>query len=108
LSIALPPTCLLSDACKTSGVYVRDTDLPDEHSRLSDFADANTRIRLEGTHNLLAAAAAANMGGFLAQSIARKLTDDRQKSLDEFEQMLLSAGCVVLGGTVTTLTLIGR
>jgi nucleoside-diphosphate-sugar epimerase len=72
------------------------TDLPDESSRLAEFADANSRIRLEGTRNLLAAANSANVRGFLAQSIAWKLPDERQKSLDEFEQMVLSAGGVVL------------
>lgn len=72
------------------------TDLPDESSRLSEFADANSRVRLEGTRNLLAAAAAANARRFLAQSIAWKLAGDRQRSLDEFEQMVLSAGGVVL------------
>ncbi|MFD6156080.1 NAD-dependent epimerase/dehydratase family protein [Nocardia sp. NPDC060256] len=46
------------------------TDLPDNVARLAESADANSRIRTEGTHNLIAAAHAAGAKRFLAQSIA--------------------------------------
>jgi hypothetical protein len=46
------------------------TDLPDDASQIPDRAEANARIREEGTANLIAAAQAAGAGRFLAQSIA--------------------------------------
>jgi nucleoside-diphosphate-sugar epimerase len=72
------------------------TDLPDDAARLPDFASANTRIRAEGTRNLLAAAAAVNARRFLAQSIAWQLPPERQQALDDFEHAVLAAGGVVV------------
>jgi nucleoside-diphosphate-sugar epimerase len=72
------------------------TDLPDDRAQLAEFARANTRIRDEGTRNLLAAAAAAHAQKFLAQSIAWRLPPDRQPALDAFERAVLAAGGVVL------------
>lgn len=72
------------------------TDLPDDAARLSEFGAANTRMRDEGTRNLLAAAGAAGVRRFLAQSIAWQLPPDRQSALEDFEQTVLSAGGVVL------------
>jgi nucleoside-diphosphate-sugar epimerase len=46
------------------------TDLPDDAARIPERAQANARIRIEGTANLIAAAQAAGAGRFLAQSIA--------------------------------------
>lgn len=46
------------------------TDLPDQIEELPDFLPANSRVRTEGTRNLLAAAREVNASGFLAQSIA--------------------------------------
>ena len=46
------------------------TDLPDERDEIPRYAEANNRIRTEGTRNLLTASAAAGAGRFLAQSIA--------------------------------------
>jgi uncharacterized protein YbjT (DUF2867 family) len=46
------------------------TDLPDELTRLPEFAAANSRVRSEGTSNLLAAARASDVPRFVAQSIA--------------------------------------
>lgn len=49
------------------------TDLPDDPERLPDYAVANSRIRIEGTSNLIAAARAAGASRFLAQSLAWEL-----------------------------------
>lgn len=46
------------------------TNLPDEIEKLAEFLASNSRVRSEGTRNLLAAAQAVNAPGFLAQSIA--------------------------------------
>jgi uncharacterized protein YbjT (DUF2867 family) len=46
------------------------TDLPDDAAEIPARAAGNARIREEGTANLIAAAAAAGAGRFLAQSIA--------------------------------------
>lgn len=43
------------------------TDLPDDHAQFADHADANARMRREGTRNLLAAAQAADTPRFIAQ-----------------------------------------
>jgi nucleoside-diphosphate-sugar epimerase len=72
------------------------TDLPDDASRIPEMAAANSRIRLEGTRNLLAAAEAAGASRFLAQSIAWELPPGRGTAIAEFEAMVLDAGGVVL------------
>jgi nucleoside-diphosphate-sugar epimerase len=72
------------------------TDLPDDPSRIPEMAEANTRIRLEGTRNLLDAAAAAGASRFIAQSIAWELPPDRAAPIAAFESMVLDAGGVVL------------
>jgi nucleoside-diphosphate-sugar epimerase len=72
------------------------TDLPDDSSRIPQMAAANERIRIEGTRNLLDAAAAAGASRFVAQSIAWELPPDRGASIAEFESMVLDAGGVVL------------
>jgi nucleoside-diphosphate-sugar epimerase len=46
------------------------TDLPDDASRIPEFASRNGRMLREGTRNLLAAGRAAGMLGIVAQSIA--------------------------------------
>jgi uncharacterized protein YbjT (DUF2867 family) len=46
------------------------TNLPDEIGKLAEFLASNSRVRSEGTRNLLAAAQAVNASGFIAQSIA--------------------------------------
>jgi uncharacterized protein YbjT (DUF2867 family) len=46
------------------------TDLPDDPSRIRELGAANSRIRREGTRNLIAAAQAAGATRFVAQSIA--------------------------------------
>ncbi|NGN92271.1 NAD-dependent epimerase/dehydratase family protein [Nocardioides sp. KC13] len=46
------------------------TDLPDAAEELPERRDDNARIRIEGTHNLIAAATAAGCTRLLAQSVA--------------------------------------
>lgn len=46
------------------------TDLPDQADRIPEYAGRNSRIRTEGTRNLLAAAKRSGAPRFLAQSIA--------------------------------------
>jgi nucleoside-diphosphate-sugar epimerase len=72
------------------------TDLPDEVERIAEMGAANSRIRTEGTRNLLAAAEAAGAPRFLAQSIAWRLDGDAHRSVEEHEAMVLDAGGVVL------------
>jgi nucleoside-diphosphate-sugar epimerase len=74
------------------------TDLPDDASQLGDYHERNDRMRLEGTRNLLAAAAGAGVGGgrFLAQSIAWELPGERGERTRSFEQMVLDAGGVII------------
>jgi nucleoside-diphosphate-sugar epimerase len=71
------------------------TDLPDEAERIPDFAAGNSRIRTEGTLNLLAAKWDAGARRFLAQSIAWTPPaggDD----VAEHESMVLDAHGVVI------------
>lgn len=49
------------------------TDLPDDPDLLPEYAAANSRIRIEGTANLIAAAKAVGATRFLAQSLAWEL-----------------------------------
>ena len=48
------------------------TDLPKvfDHAQLAEMLDANARLRLEGTRNLIAAARAAGCRRVIAQSLA--------------------------------------
>ncbi|MFE5475979.1 NAD-dependent epimerase/dehydratase family protein [Nocardia sp. NPDC056541] len=72
------------------------TDLPDEVALLAGSGEANSRIRTEGTANLLAAAAAAGAKRFLAQSIAWTLPAGRGDAIATHESAVLAAGGVVL------------
>jgi nucleoside-diphosphate-sugar epimerase len=72
------------------------TDLPDDEASLPEFAEANARIRREGTRNLLAAARAAGAERFLAQSVAWPLPGDAGAAVEELERSVLEAGGVVL------------
>jgi hypothetical protein len=71
------------------------TDLPDRAEDLSRFADANRRIRTEGTRNLIAAARGAGAGRFLAQSIAWR-QPGRADSIEEHERRVLEISGVVV------------
>jgi nucleoside-diphosphate-sugar epimerase len=72
------------------------TDLPEDEASISEFAEANARIRREGTRNLLAAARAAGTGRFLALSLAWPLPGDAGAAVEELERSVLEAGGVVL------------
>ncbi len=72
------------------------TDLPDDLARLPESGAANSRIRTEGTRNLLDAAAAADAKRFLAQSIAWEPPAGRGAEIATHESAVLEAGGVVL------------
>ena len=71
------------------------TDLPNDMHQLPDFAVRNDRIRTEGTHNLIAAAKAAGVRHFLAQSIAWR-PPGRGDVIDRHELQVLEIGGVVV------------
>jgi hypothetical protein len=68
------------------------TDLPDHMDQLATFLPANSRVRSEGTRNLLAAARAAGASGFVAQSIAW----GTGPVIEAHENGVISAGGTVL------------
>lgn len=72
------------------------TDLPDDVTTIDGFADANARIRREGTRNLLRAARAADATRFLAESVAWQLPGDAGRAVAELERAVLHVGGVVL------------
>ncbi len=72
------------------------TDLPDDASRVLEFAQATSRIRREGTRNLVAAARAVGARRFLAQSVAWTLPAEGSAAQQDLERMVLQAGGVVL------------
>ncbi len=72
------------------------TDLPDDRARLAEFAARTSRIRREGTRNLLAAARAAGATGFVAQSVAWSLPGDGGAAVAELEEAVLEAAGVVV------------
>ncbi|MEV6333686.1 NAD(P)H-binding protein [Nocardia vinacea] len=72
------------------------TDLPDDAALLPELADANARIRSEGTRNLIAAAQAAGSKRFVAQSIAWEPPAGRGAVIQEHEAAVLDIGGVVV------------
>ena len=72
------------------------TDRPDDYGRVREARQANARIRREGTRNLLAAADAAGVDRFLAQSVAWSIPGDGGAAVAEMEQMVLAVDGVVL------------
>jgi nucleoside-diphosphate-sugar epimerase len=77
-------------------VFHQLTDLPDNAGDIAAFGDRNDRIRTEGTHNLLAAAAAAG-ARVIAQSISWELpTPSRRAATAAHERAVLEAGGVVI------------
>jgi len=72
------------------------TDLPDDAAQMASFGDRNERMRSEGTHNLLAAAAAARAERVIAQSISWELPGNRRTVTAEHERAVLLAGGVVI------------
>ncbi|HZL07907.1 MAG TPA: NAD-dependent epimerase/dehydratase family protein [Candidatus Dormibacteraeota bacterium] len=72
------------------------TDLPDDATRIPEFAEAQARIRREGTRNLLLAAKAVGVSRFLAQSVAWDLKGEGAASKAELEHAVLNAKGVVI------------
>jgi len=73
------------------------TDLPDAVAELADARAANARIRVEGTRNLLAAARAAGVTRFLAQSVAWAMPPgEGADAVAELERSVLAFGGTVL------------
>ena len=72
------------------------TDLPDDIADLPKYMPANSRIRREGTRNLLAVQRAAGATRLIAQSVAFPLPDDAGAAVDEHEHTVLGAGGVVI------------
>lgn len=102
---AEPVVCDVYDAAALTGAVVsvrpdvvihQLTDLPDDPRLVSRLAAANSRIRREGTRNLLAAARAASARRILAQSVAWELPEDGAAAVADLETAVLAAGGVVL------------
>src|SRR4051794_9395350 len=73
------------------------TDLPDDVSRISEYADLNARIRTEGNQNLIEAARQSGSVKILAQSVAWQLPDGPDAlAVAELERSVLAEGGVVL------------
>jgi uncharacterized protein YbjT (DUF2867 family) len=78
-------------------VFHQLTDLPDDVARIGAFGARNSRIRGEGTRNLLAAAAAAGAVRVIAQSISWELPTAAGRAVTAgHERAVLSAGGVVI------------
>lgn len=78
-------------------VFHQLTDLPDDAAELARFSDRNDRIRGEGTQNLLFAAAEANTGRVIAQSISWELPSSEHREVTAaHERAVLRAGGVVI------------
>lgn len=103
---ALPVVCDVFDAPAVTTavtefgpdvVFHQLTDLPDAAADIALFAERNSRIRAEGTRNLLAAAAAATAGRVIAQSISWELPSSRSRAATaEHERAVLRAGGIVI------------
>lgn len=103
---AQPVVCDVYDAPALTGavdafgpdlVMHQLTDLPDDPAQIAAHGERNVRIRLEGTANLLAAAAGAGCDRLLVQSIAWKLPNERAaQAMAAFEQQVLDARGVVV------------
>ncbi len=72
------------------------TDLPDDAAEIAASRGANSRMRIEGTDNLLAAARAAGASRFLAQSVAWEIPGAGGKAVAHLERATLGFGGVVL------------
>lgn len=72
------------------------TDLPDTLAELTSGGAANSRMRREGTANLIAAARAAGATRLLAQSIAWEPPGDGAVAKRELEQAVRAFGGVVV------------
>jgi uncharacterized protein YbjT (DUF2867 family) len=102
---AEPIVCDVYDAAELSSAVVtfapdavvdQLTDLPDDAARIPALSAAGSRMRREGTRNLLAAAHAAGASRFLVQSVAWPLQGDPGASVEDLERAVLDAGGVVV------------
>lgn len=103
---ASPVVCDVYDAAALSAAvaeYQPDvvlhelTDLPDDAAQIEEYRERHARIRIEGTHNLLAAARASATARVLAQSVAWAMpAGPARESVDELERAVLEASGVVL------------
>ena|SRR5215813_14009417 len=73
-------------------VYHQLTDLPDKSDELSAYRERNNRIRVDGTRNLLKAAAGARV---IAQSISWEIPASSAVTAT-FEHMVIESGGVVI------------
>lgn len=71
------------------------TDLPDDTAEIGSGA-ANSRMRRQGTRNLLTAAKLGGVHQFIAQSIAWDLPNDGGAAVGEHERAVLDAGGTVI------------
>lgn len=72
------------------------TEVPDDRGRIRELAAANTRMRREGTRNLVAAEQAAGVPRFVAQSVAWQIAGDGGVAVEDHERAVLGAGGVVI------------
>ena len=78
-------------------VFHQLTDLPDEAADIAVYGERNSRIRGEGTRNLLAAATAAKVNRVIAQSISWELPPGRGRAATaDHERAVLRAGGIVI------------
>lgn len=71
------------------------TDLPDEEFRIPECAEANNRMRREGTRALLAAAVTAGSSGLVAQSVAWELPPNGAAAVEDLERQVLEVSGIV-------------
>jgi nucleoside-diphosphate-sugar epimerase len=73
------------------------TDLPDEAADMTQFRARNDRMRIDGTKNLLAAAAAADVHRIVSQSIAWEHPNDQARAaVEAHEGAVLGADGVIV------------
>lgn len=83
-------------AFRPEAVVHQLTALPDDVSRIGEFAAANNRIRREGTSNLIAASSAAGSSRFVAQSVAWSIPGEGGAATADLERSVLAIGGVVV------------
>ncbi len=93
---AVEALCRAVESFEPDAVVHQLTDLPDDAKRIRELATANSRMRREGTRNLVAAARAAGALHFVAQSVAWEIPGDGGAAVAEHEHTVLEAGGVVV------------
>lgn len=73
------------------------TDLPDDVTKIPEFAESNARIRTEGNRNIIDAARASGSPRILTQTVAWQLSPGPDAdAVAELERTVLAEGGVVL------------